>query len=111
MNLIMPSDMILSSSILESPGNNMDDYWSGLALETQHAKLIPRPAYGNAKTGGIDAALFGRGVFERRLGKGELIGHADPSLNSVRFKNHIVCGSLDEQHMTVDGITDGNIVD
>jgi hypothetical protein len=52
-------------------GNNVDDHWSGRALETQHAKLAPHPAYGNAKKGGIDTTSFGRGLFERNLGKGE----------------------------------------
>jgi hypothetical protein len=52
-------------------GNNVDDHWSGRALETQHAKLVPHPAYGSAKKGDIDTALFGRGLFERHLGKGE----------------------------------------
>jgi hypothetical protein len=114
MNMLMPSTMSLSSSMLESPGNNVDDHWSGRALGNKHAAVAPRPAYGNAQTGGIDAALFGSGVFERNLVKGELIRHGDPSLDFVRFKNHPTCGSFDEQHhidMTVGGITDGNILD
>jgi hypothetical protein len=107
MNIPMPSNTSRSSST-DIPGDNVEHHRSALALETQPAELTPpRLACGTTKTDGIDATFDG-GVFERNSGKVELIRHASPSPDIVRFTKYPICGSFDYP-MAIDG-GDGNVI-